>query len=157
MAITNEQIQRFVSNNEALEKAKSMDIDTFKNSLGEFGLEGVTPQEAETVKKLIDFAVKKSNELNEEALDMAAGGISNAGVGAIVGAVAGTAGIGLGILGKTLWNNHKLSTPKGAADNLADAAENHAKVTGNSILPSGHPTANVKATKGFKNWFRKNK
>ena len=127
MAITNEQIQSFVSNNEALEKAKSMDIDTFKNSLGEFGLEGVTPQEAETVKKLIDFAVKKSNELNEEALDMAAGGISKAGVGAIVGAVAGTAGIGLGILGKTLWDKHKLNTPAGSEDAFNRAHEAYNK------------------------------
>lgn len=111
MAMTNQEVLKFVSDYESLEKAKSMDINTFKSSLSEFGFSQATDNEAETLKNLIDLTVEKGAPLSDEELDNASGGLSKWQVGLIVGACSSVGGILAGVGGKMFYDKY-IKDPK---------------------------------------------
>lgn len=119
MAMTNQEVQKFISDYESLEKAKSMDINTFKSSLSEFGFSQATDNEAETLKNLIDLTVEKGATLSDEELDNAAGGLNKVQVGCIVGAVAGTLGVAGGFGLKTIYDKY-IKDPKAKVTEAVD-------------------------------------
>lgn len=119
MSMTNQEVQKFVSDYESLEKAKSMDINTFKSSLSEFGFSQATDNEAETLKNLIDLTVEKSAPLSDEELDNASGGLSKWQVGLIVGACSSVGGILAGVGGKMFYDKY-IKDPKAKVTEAVD-------------------------------------
>lgn len=157
MAMTNQEVLKFVSDYESLEKAKSMDINTFKSSLSEFGFSQATDNEAETLKNLIDLTVEKGAPLSDEELDNASGGgLTAKQVGIIAGACASVGGLLLGVGGKMIYDKYikdpktKLLEAAGNYNATAPAAD-HITVTGKDG-PWELPTRKHRdALKGLKN------
>lgn len=124
MAMTNQEVLKFVSDYESLEKAKSMDSNTFKSSLSEFGFSQATDNEAETLKNLIDLTVEKGAPLSDEELDNASGGLTKTQIGLIVGACSSVGGILAGVGGKMLYDRY-VDSKKDPKTELLKAAGNY--------------------------------